>query len=726
MRLLKVVTILLILSGMGFSQTAGKITGYVKDSQTGAPLAGANVVIEGTILGAATDGEGYYVILNVPPDEYNVSAFFIGYAPYRITGVRVNIDLTTELSFPMQSQAIQGETVTVVAEMPVVKKDVAGSQLNMSSEEIEVLPATSVGGVLGMKAGITSDLSIRGSGSDQTLFMVDGITQRDSRNNSPIQSVPLSAIQEVSVQTGGMSAEFSNVRSGVVNVVAKEGPKDYYTATLSYKYSPPAAKHFGVSAYDPESYWLKPKLDDDLAWFGMAASDMDYWTQLQYVGNQFEGWNSVAARTLQDGDPSTDLTAAAAQRIFRWQYRKDGHIRKPDYNIDLGFGGPIPGAKALGALRFYASYFENKNMYMLPLSRDGVYNNSGMLKITSDISRKTKLNIIGNFSSISATSAGGTSYFTSSYGIANAIDRAGFTGPWRVFTHEYFTSIWIDSKSLAAKLTHMFDAASVGELTVSRIQRNYTKGYNKARDYDAKYEIFPGYFVDEAPIGWTLEYNNGIDGIAMGGPFATARDTSKIVTYNVKTNYRSQINKYNQVKAGLDFTFDNLSVFMRGINPLPDGQYYTKFNRNPYRLSMFVEDKLEFEGLVTTLGLVGDFIAPNSEWYKPASLYDVNFFGSFPEAWNEMENVPDSLKEKAEWQFKVSPRLGISHPISETAKLFFNYGHYYQLPSAENMFELEYQFSTSQVNYFGNPSLGLARTISYEVGFDKSLLDQYL
>jgi outer membrane receptor protein involved in Fe transport len=53
--------------------------------------------------------------------------------------------------------------------------------------------------------------------------MVDGIVLRDQRDNSPITSVPLSSMQEISVQTGGFSAEYNNVRSGVVNVVTKEG-----------------------------------------------------------------------------------------------------------------------------------------------------------------------------------------------------------------------------------------------------------------------------------------------------------------------------------------------------------------------------------------------------------------------------------------------------------------------------------------------------------------------
>lgn len=727
MKLLKVAVALLMVFSIALPATSGKISGYVRDAESGEPLMGANVVIEGTILGAATNQEGYYVILNVPPGDFTVIANYIGYAPYQVKDLRVYIDLTTELNFPMRSQAIQTDAVMVIAEMPVVKKDVSGSQMNVNADEIEVLPATSVSEVLGMKAGITSSLGIRGSGADQVLFMVDGVTQRDNRNNTPIQSVPLSAVQEVSVQTGGMGAEYSNVRSGVVNVVAKEGPKDYYSATLSLRVSPPAYKNFGVSPYSPESYWLRPFLDDEACWFGIQSSGWDAYTIQQFEGNQFDGWNRVSAASVADADPDNDLTAAASQRVFEWQHRKDGYIHNPDYNIDLGFGGPVPLiGKGLGNLRFYASYFRNQNMYVIPLSTEGIYNTSGMLKLTSDISKKTKLSVTGNYSTVLGTSSGGTGFFSTSGGIASALDRRGFTVPWRIFTYEYFSQLKTVTNSLSAKVTHMIDAASFFEVTANRVQRNYYKGYGQLRDYSAIYEIFPGYFLDEAPVGWSYDYNNGIDGMALGGPFATARDSSKVVSYDVKANYRTQINQNNQIKAGLSFTYDDLYIFMRGINPLPDGQYLTEFTRKPYRFSGYLEDKLEFEGLITNLGIVADYINPNSEWYKPQGIYDGSFFGTFNPEWVNMDSVPAEYKEQAASQVCISPRVGISHPISETSKLYFNYGHYYQLPVAEDMYQIDFQTSTSQVNYFGNPSLKLARTISYEIGYDKSILNTYL
>ena len=232
--------ILLFLTNFLFAGVTGKIVGIITDADNGEPLTGANILVEGTMMGAAAGLDGYYVILNVPPGIYKLKATMMGYTTYSVTAVRVKIDQTTTIDFKMKPEVIRGEMVEVIAERPIVEKDLAASQLNVSSEHIEALPVASVAEVVGLQAGVTSGLSIRGSGSDQSIFMVDGIVLRDERNNQPITAVPLSAVQEISVQTGGFSAEYNNVRSGVVNVVTREGDRDRYGGQVTIKYHPPS------------------------------------------------------------------------------------------------------------------------------------------------------------------------------------------------------------------------------------------------------------------------------------------------------------------------------------------------------------------------------------------------------------------------------------------------------------------------------------------------------
>ena len=110
----KLVALTLLMS-FALSQTTGKIRGTVT-SADGQPLAGANVIVDGTTKGAATDGEGNYTILNVEAGSYSVTASYIGYQSSTESNVSVKVDLTTPLSVAMQTTAVEGEAVTILGE----------------------------------------------------------------------------------------------------------------------------------------------------------------------------------------------------------------------------------------------------------------------------------------------------------------------------------------------------------------------------------------------------------------------------------------------------------------------------------------------------------------------------------------------------------------------------------------------------------------------------------
>ena len=317
----------------------GKISGRITSSDSGEPLIGANVILKGTSLGSATDIDGYYNILNVRPGYYDLQINMIGYAEKSITDVRVEIDLTAFIDVAMTVEALSSEVIVVQANQRLVKTDVASSQKSISSDQISEMPVSSVSDVVGLSAGV-SGLSVRGGSLNETQFMVDGLVLNDERTSEPTTGIPLSSVQDISLQTGGFGAEYSNARSGIINVVTREGSKDNYTGTISFRRSPAAQKHFGASPYDPESFWLKPYLDDDVAWTGTNNGAWDEYQQRQYPS--FDGWNSISQQTLVDSDPNNDLSPAGAQKLFTWEHRLNGAIKDPDINLDAGFGGPVP------------------------------------------------------------------------------------------------------------------------------------------------------------------------------------------------------------------------------------------------------------------------------------------------------------------------------------------------------------------------------------------------
>ena len=92
-----------------FAAVTGKISGYVKDKETGEALPGVNVIIQGTMMGAATDINGFYVMLNVPVGTYTLRATYIGYKTLDISNIRVHPGLTTEVNFDLPSTVLEGE-----------------------------------------------------------------------------------------------------------------------------------------------------------------------------------------------------------------------------------------------------------------------------------------------------------------------------------------------------------------------------------------------------------------------------------------------------------------------------------------------------------------------------------------------------------------------------------------------------------------------------------------
>ncbi|GAB4287406.1 MAG: hypothetical protein Kow0098_03910 [Ignavibacteriaceae bacterium] len=229
--------LLILLSGlltanwMMFAGTTGKVAGKVTDKATGEPLPFVNVLIEGTNYGAATDLDGNYVILNVPPGRYSIKAQYIGYQPVIVTDVVVNIDLTTEVNFELSESAVELEAVIVEGEQELIKKDVTSSQSLVSSETIEALPVLELNDVLQLQAGVTrgadGSFHIRGGRSTEIAYWVNGISITDGYDNSRGIEIDNSSIQELQVISGTFNAEYGNALSGIVNTVTKEGGNEF-------------------------------------------------------------------------------------------------------------------------------------------------------------------------------------------------------------------------------------------------------------------------------------------------------------------------------------------------------------------------------------------------------------------------------------------------------------------------------------------------------------------
>jgi len=87
--------------------TTGKIAGRIVDKETGEPLPGVNIIVQGTTLGSTTDLEGYYTILQIPPGDHTIVASMVGYSKITISNIQVHIDQTSTVDIQMVSEAIE-------------------------------------------------------------------------------------------------------------------------------------------------------------------------------------------------------------------------------------------------------------------------------------------------------------------------------------------------------------------------------------------------------------------------------------------------------------------------------------------------------------------------------------------------------------------------------------------------------------------------------------------
>lgn len=717
----KILLLSLLLLGFviwSLAGTTGKIAGRVTDSETGEPLAGVNVYIENIALGGVTDSYGDYYILNVRPGSYTVIASMVGYKEVIQENVDVSVDRTIKVDFKLQSTVFEGEKITVVAQRDAVRPDVSASMQNIEAEQMEETPmVVDIEGFYTLQAGIqkvvdedgNEQILIRGGGLDQQGLVVDGLNLTNNEANSPMDIINLSAVEEVSVIKGGFNAEYGNIRSGLINVVTKEGETHKYIGSLDVRYGVAHQKHRGESIFSRKNYFMRPYLDPEVAFVGTKNGPWNEYTKRQY--RTFEGWNTFVAN-----NPELGLTPQEAYDLFTWQHRAEGsealghpHPGKygdvPDINADMSFGGPVPFLN--DKLTFFASFRDYRESYLLPAALDYLHGQNSLIKFNSRLKDNMKIGL--EFAYGHEKNAG-----------VPPSNSGGDRGMY--FVHGS-SPMDIYSSMLGFTFDHVISPSTFYNIRISRVhQKNNANGPEELRDKTIL-RTFGNVSVDEQPWGYdpVQGYQYALsDRMVLGGVGGGFRDLTEITTYNVKLDFVSQLNKYNEVKAGFELVADNYDVY-RGEQGLdPTGNFIIEWKQTPLRYGIYLQDKIEFEGMIANLGVRVDINDPNTDWYTvdPYSRYFSRAFKS--------QLTTSAPTEPASGNVHVAPRLGISHPITENSKLYFNYGHFYSMPPSGDMYEINSGVQGEGIARIGNPSLKLPRTIAYELGYAHELADMFL
>ncbi|MBU0560773.1 MAG: TonB-dependent receptor [Bacteroidetes bacterium] len=230
------VLVILILTGSVFNenraQQTGKISGIIKDTETGEALIGVNVYIQNQNIGTSSDFDGYFSILNIHPGTYQIVVSMVGYRKIIFNNVNVTSGKTTSLNFNMEPASLElaGEVV-VTAKNVLIKTDITSSELTISAEEIANLPVENLNDLIKQKAGVVQDsygnIHIRGSRASEVGYLVDGISVKDNFTGSRASEVDVQFMQEVKVISGVFNAEYGQAMSGIIDVITKQGSDEF-------------------------------------------------------------------------------------------------------------------------------------------------------------------------------------------------------------------------------------------------------------------------------------------------------------------------------------------------------------------------------------------------------------------------------------------------------------------------------------------------------------------
>lgn len=216
------------------ASTTGIISGCIKSQETGAPLSGVNVFVNGTVLSTVTDANGRFSFTNVPPGDYEVRAELVGYGVSTLGSVSVTMDSTAAADMLLKQEATEEQTVVVTRPRPMVTPDIVNtlSQVTADQESLTRIDPANVRtatGLLSALPGVTADtdgsgqVHVRGGRADQIGWYIEGIPITDPNTGMFGTNLYTTGINKFQAFTGGFSAEYGNAISGVLNEVKKTG-----------------------------------------------------------------------------------------------------------------------------------------------------------------------------------------------------------------------------------------------------------------------------------------------------------------------------------------------------------------------------------------------------------------------------------------------------------------------------------------------------------------------
>jgi len=284
-------------AGLIAQNLTGKLSGTV--SSDGQPLVGANVVLEGTSSGAASDVNGTYYIFDVQPGTYTLRVNYIGYKAQIVSNVRVTIGLTTIQDFEMEVAAVEGETVEVVAEKPLIEITATNVARSIDAEAIENFAVRSVTAMVASQAGVVKmhdGLHLRGSRQEEIGYTLEGASMTGAGANRVVSNAIPEALEAIAVQTGGFDASVGKANAGMIQQSLKTGSSKYSASVLMENMA--AGDPWAATGDKDMTFTFQGPIGDKVRFFGALRQ-----TSTDNYKNQSRWFTPF---TIADGNPIAD------------------------------------------------------------------------------------------------------------------------------------------------------------------------------------------------------------------------------------------------------------------------------------------------------------------------------------------------------------------------------------------------------------------------------------
>jgi len=717
MRKLSQLVALVVLVSFAWTQTTGKIRGTVSSSD-GQALAGANVMVDGTSKGAATDADGKFTILSVEAGMYSVTASYIGYQSSSESNVSVKVDLTTPLDFSLQTSAVEGEAVTIVGQKRLIEKSATNSVRSVGAEEIGNSASRSVSGMLDLQAGVNitnGRLSIRGSRAEEVAYTLDGASITDVINTGRDVSAIPEALAEISVESGGYGAHIGGANSGVVRQTLKTGGSEV-GGTVRFE--------TGDYGHTDLTATVGVPIGDKIKTFvALRSNHTDdhtptYWTDFSI--NDGEPMESTVSGNALDGESVAIVFDSGG---------KNGVAHRKRDILQINATGTVD----LGALNLRLSAVVDNNTYEsngLPtynIFADGSNADYGPSRLAKSERSLTMTTARANyFLNPNMLVSAGISTFSRKYeSYDDGMGKPGSFGD---------AVSWSDSASIAAA---GIDASwwGAGNTLYATPGATYT---SPASYYVANTFAFarPG----DIRTGWS---KNQRDSFGMDAALTWQRGDHEIRAgfdykkYTYRKYYLSTSAMYNLNKAIADGTYsrdevnggssETVTAALSNYNrsgQIGFDDYGNEVDsgfdgpREPTVSSIYINDKYESGDLVISAGVrIDNFMMDDWKMNDPANP-----------GWDESnQGIREDEFSESETKSVMQPRIGLAFPVSDVTVFHLQYGRFAQMP------ELDLPYAATRYmhlvwggqNYTPDPmgfDLDPVETTQYEVGMSWQFL----